>query len=88
MPTQIKVPDLGESITEATVLRWTKKVGDAIKTGDVLLELETDKVNLEVGAELSGVLTQIAQKDGADVKVGQVLGEIDENGVAAEPAEK
>lgn len=83
MTIEITVPELGESVLEATVSHWLKKEGDFVNVGDVLVELETDKVNLEVGAKAAGVLEKIAAPDGADVKVGDVLGRIDEK--AAEP---
>jgi len=79
MATKILVPELGESVLEATVSRWLKKEGDFVNVGDVLVELETDKVNLEVGAKNPGVLAKIEVPDGKDVKVGDVLGTIDEN---------
>jgi len=82
MAIKIVVPELGESVLEATVSRWLKKEGDFVNVGDVLVELETDKVNLEVGAKGAGVLQQIAAAEGNDVKVGDVLGMIDEK---AEP---
>jgi 2-oxoglutarate dehydrogenase E2 component (dihydrolipoamide succinyltransferase) len=78
MAIKIVVPELGESVLEATVSRWLKKEGDFVNVGDVLVELETDKVNLEVGAKGAGVLQQIAAAEGNDVKVGDVLGMIDE----------
>src|ERR1044071_3932897 len=78
MAIEITVPELGESVLEATVSRWLKKEGDFVNAGDVLLELETDKVNLEVGAKGSGVLQKIEVPEGADVKVGNVLGIIEE----------
>jgi len=81
MAIEITVPELGESVLEATVSRWLKKEGDFVDVGDVLVELETDKVNLEVGAKGSGVLQKIAASEGADVKVGDVLGTIDEKAV-------
>lgn len=80
--TKILVPQLGESVVEATVGQWQKKVGDSVNVGDILVELETDKVDVEVGSESSGVLTRIAQEEGADVAVGDVLGEIDPSGAA------
>src|SRR5436190_12629267 len=80
MTTKILVPELGESVLEATVSRWHKKEGDAVNVGEVLVELETDKVNLEVGAKSSGVLAKIDVPEGSDVKVGEVLGTIDESG--------
>src|SRR5687767_11043025 len=78
MAIKIEVPELGESVLEATVSRWLKKEGDFVNVGDVLVELETDKVNLEVGAKGAGVLQKIEAAEGADVKVGDVLGRIDE----------
>jgi len=78
MATKIVVPELGESVLEATVSRWLKKEGDSVNVGDVLVELETDKVNLEVGAKNSGVLARIEAPEGTDVKVGDVLGTIEE----------
>jgi len=82
MAIKIEVPELGESVLEATVSRWLKKEGDPVSVGEVLVELETDKVNLEVGAKGSGVLQKIEAAEGADVKVGDVLGTIDEKAVA------
>ncbi|HET9588941.1 MAG TPA: 2-oxoglutarate dehydrogenase complex dihydrolipoyllysine-residue succinyltransferase [Anaerolineales bacterium] len=78
MATKIVVPELGESVLEATVASWLKKEGDFVNVGDVLVELETDKVNLEVGAKHAGVLERIEVPEGTDVKVGDVLGTIDE----------
>ncbi|HSK88596.1 MAG TPA: 2-oxoglutarate dehydrogenase complex dihydrolipoyllysine-residue succinyltransferase [Anaerolineales bacterium] len=79
MAIKIEVPELGESVLEATVSRWLKKEGDFVNVGEVLVELETDKVNLEVGAKGAGVLQKIEAAEGADVKVGDVLGTIEEN---------
>ena len=84
MTIEITVPELGESVLEATVARWLKKEGDFVKAGDVLVELETDKVNLEVGAKGNGVLQKIEVPEGADVKVGNVLGIIDEKAVVGQ----
>lgn len=78
MPHPIIVPNLGESIGEATILGWKKSPGDTVQVGDILLELETEKVNLEVGAEHAGVLGRIDRAAGADVKVGETIGMIDE----------
>ena len=78
METKIVVPALGESVVEATVARWLKKEGDRVQPGESLVELETDKVNLEVGAEKAGVLARIERKDGDDVKVGETLGVLTE----------
>lgn len=86
MAATIVVPELGESILEATVGRWLKKEGDQVGAGEVLVTLETDKVDLEVGAERSGVLTRIDRHEGEDVKIGDVLGVIGEaGGVAKSP---
>jgi 2-oxoglutarate dehydrogenase E2 component (dihydrolipoamide succinyltransferase) len=83
MATNIVVPDLGESVIEATVARWLKQPGEAVKAGEPVLVLETDKVDLEVAADKSGVLASVVQAVGADVKVGDVLGTIDEVGAEA-----
>jgi 2-oxoglutarate dehydrogenase E2 component (dihydrolipoamide succinyltransferase) len=74
--TDIVTPTLGESVTEATVARWAKKPGDRVAKDEVLVELETDKVNLEVAASEDGVLTDIAAEEGATVNPGQVLGHL------------
>ncbi|QWU16584.1 2-oxoglutarate dehydrogenase E2 component [Paenibacillus sophorae] len=71
---EIKVPDLGESITEGTIYKWIVKEGDHVGQGDVLAELETDKVNLEISAEESGVISAILRRDGDNVAVGEVIG--------------
>lgn len=84
MAIEVTVPEMGESVLEATVSQWFKKEGEYVNVGDVLVELETDKVNVEVGAKNAGVLQQIKVKEGGDVKVGDVLGTIDEK--AAQPA--
>ncbi len=88
MATEIKVPTLGESLSEATVATWLKSVGDTVSADEPLLELETDKVTVEVNAPAAGTLTEILADVGADVEVGAVLGKIDgEGGPAAAPAE-
>lgn len=74
---ELKVPELGESVVEATVGHWLKQVGEAVKTGDPVVELETDKVNLEVAAEEDGVLASIVAEEGATVSVGAALAVID-----------
>src|SRR6266550_4084243 len=79
----IKVPPLGESIVEATVSRWTKKEGDAVAAGDTLVELETDKITVEVPALKPGVLAKRAKNEGDVVHVDDVLGELDETAVPA-----
>ena len=77
MPSNIVVPEVGESIVDARVAKWLRKEGDAVSVGDPLVELETDKVDLEVAAPQGGVL-KIGRKDGDDVKVGEVLGVIED----------
>ncbi len=84
--TDILTPTLGESVAEATVARWTKKPGDAVKKDEVLVELETDKVSLEVSAPADGVLQDIAAAEGATVIPGQVLGVVSAGGAGAAPA--
>src|SRR5260221_3450961 len=83
MATDIKVPTLGESVTEATVARWLKKIGDAVAMGDPLVELETDKVTLEVNAPAAGKLSEIAVAEGSNVAVGAVLGRIGDGAAKA-----
>lgn len=90
MSTEIVVPELGESVVEATVGEWRVKVGDTVNVGDVVVELETDKVDIEVGATAAGVIANIKQPAGRDVKIGDVLGHIDADGASAaapQPAE-
>jgi len=82
----IRVPTLGESVTEATVGKWFKQPGDAVAVDEPLVELETDKVTLEVPAPAAGVLSDIAAQGGATVAVGALLGSIKEGGAAAKPA--
>ena len=79
----IKVPPLGESIVEATVSRWLKKEGDAVASGDTVVELDTDKITVEVPALKAGVLAKQAKKEGDVVHVDDILGEIDESAVPA-----
>ena len=86
MNEKILVPVLGESITEATVAKWLKKEGDTVEADEAIVELETDKVNLEVPSPIDGVLSEINSKDGETVEVGTLLGSISQNGV--QPAEK
>ena len=90
MSEKILVPVLGESITDATVAKWLKNKGDIIKIDEAIVELETDKVNLEVPSAVNGILTEINAKDGDVVKVGAVLGSINEhdNKSAEEEIEK
>jgi 2-oxoglutarate dehydrogenase E2 component (dihydrolipoamide succinyltransferase) len=86
--TEIRVPTLGESVTEATIGRWFKKAGDAVAVDEPLVELETDKVTIEVPAPSAGTLSEIAAKDGETVAVGALLGQIKDGaaGGAAKPA--
>jgi len=85
--TEIRVPTLGESVTEATIGRWFKKAGEAVAVDEPLVELETDKVTIEVPAPSAGVLGEIAAKDGDTVAVGALLGQINEGAAgAAKPA--
>jgi 2-oxoglutarate dehydrogenase E2 component (dihydrolipoamide succinyltransferase) len=84
---EIRVPTLGESVTEATIGKWFKKAGEAVAVDEPLVELETDKVTIEVPAPAAGVLSEIAAKDGETVAVGAVLGQIKE-GAGAAPAAK
>ncbi len=85
MATEIRVPALGKSVNEATVGQWFKKVGDTVRVDEPLVELETDKVTLEVPAPAAGVISAIDVKDGATVGAGAVLGVIEANGAAAAP---
>ena len=86
--TDIMTPTLGESVTEATVARWTKKAGDAVRKDEVLVELETDKVSLEVVAPEDGVLTDIAAGEGETVEPGALLGRVSAGAGAAAAAPK
>ncbi len=83
MPANIVVPEVGESIVDARVAKWLRKPGDVVAAGDPLVELETDKIDVEVSAPQAGVLGRIDHGDGDDVKVGEVLGVIDDAGAAA-----
>ena len=86
MAADIKVPTLGESVTTATVARWLKKAGDAVAADEPLVELETDKVTVEVNAPAAGTLGALAADEGAEVEVGALLGTIEEGGAASAPA--
>ena len=79
----IVVPQLGESVVEARIARWLKKEGDRVETGEPIVELETEKIDLEVGADHGGVLTSIKRQEGEDVKVGELLAVVDTNGAGA-----
>ncbi len=87
MSSNILVPEVGESIVDARVAKWLRKEGDAVAAGEPLVELETDKIDVEVSAPHAGVLSRIDRQDGEDVKVGEVLGILDESAKgAATPA--
>src|SRR6187402_60012 len=87
MSVNIVVPEVGESIVDARVAKWLKKEGDVVAAGEALVELETDKIDVEVSAPRAGVLEKIAYTNGADVKIGEVLGTIAEGaGTEAAPA--
>src|SRR6202165_5740354 len=85
MPAEVRVPVLGESIVEATVGAWLKREGEAVEAGEALVQLETEKVNVDVAADQTGVLGKIAHKEGETVHPGDVLATITE-GTAATPA--
>ena len=86
MASNIVVPEVGESIVDARIAKWLRREGDQVAAGDPLVELETDKIDLEVSAPQAGVLAKITRQDGEDVKVGEVLGVIEEAGAAAAAA--
>ena len=88
MSEKIVVPVLGESITEATVAKWLKNAGDTVEADEPIVELETDKVNLEVPSPISGVLTEINSQDGSVVEVGALLGSISAEGGGVKSAPK
>ena len=88
MSEKILVPVLGESITEATVSKWLKNEGDTVEADEPIVELETDKVNLEVPSPISGTLTEINSKDGSIVEVGALLGSVSENGSVSKKTEE
>ena len=81
----IVVPELGESVVEARVARWLKKEGDRVQVGEAVVELETEKIDLEVNADTGGVLTSIKRKEGDDVKIGELLAVLDESAAGAPP---
>jgi 2-oxoglutarate dehydrogenase E2 component (dihydrolipoamide succinyltransferase) len=88
MATEIRVPTLGESVSEATIGKWLKKAGDTVRADEVLLELETDKVSIEVPSPASGVLSEITVKEGDNVAPGGLLGMITEGGATASTSAK
>src|SRR3984893_16124798 len=81
--TEIRVPTLGESVTEATIGRWFKKAGDAVAVDEPLVELETDKVTMQVRAPSAGTRADMVAKDGETVAVGALLGQINDGAAAA-----
>ena len=85
MAIEIRVPTLGESITEATVGKWFKKAGDPVQADEALVELETDKVTLEVNAPSAGILSEIAAETGQTVAIGALLGEVSPGGATRPP---
>ena len=88
MSENILVPVLGESITEATVSKWLKNEGDKVDVDEPIVELETDKVNLEVPSPVSGILTKINSKDGSIVEVGAILGAVSEKEDSSQNSDK
>ena len=88
MSEKILVPALGESITEATVSKWLKNEGDSVEADEPIVELETDKVNLEVPSPVTGQLSKINSKDGSVVQVGEILGSVSENGSKTEKSDE
>ena len=88
MSNQIIVPSLGESVTEATVSKWLKQVGEKVDSDEPLVELETDKVNVEVPSPLAGTLTSIKVKEGDTVEVGALLGEVNESKISSKKTTK
>src|SRR5690625_1094809 len=89
---EIKVPELAESITEGTIAEWLVKPGDKVEKGDPVVELETDKVNVEVNSDYAGVIVEVLAEEGDDVNVGDSIAKLDENAeagaVSSEPAEE
>ena len=83
---EVKVPELAESITEVTIVRWLKETGDLVEQGDELVEIETDKVNMEIHAEDSGKLSKILQPSGSTVRIGEVIATLQEQGGDVTPA--
>src|ERR1700760_3054451 len=88
MTVEIKVPAMGESVTEATISKWFKKEGDAVKRDEPLLELETDKVTVEVPSPADGTIESISAQAGATVTVGALLGAVAEGAAGKAPAAK
>src|SRR5438552_11923992 len=87
MPANVVVLEVGKTIVDARVAKWLKKEGDAVNVGDALVELETDKIDLEVAAPQGGVLKTITHGDGSDVKVGDVIGVIEDGAASTSAAD-
>src|SRR5436309_11905247 len=85
---QITMPPMGESVTEGTILEWLKQVGDEVEADEGIVEVSTDKVDAEVPAPASGILTKILVEPDETVPVGTVLGEISPNGTGSDPADE
>src|SRR3954454_13051213 len=85
---QIRMPEMGESVTEGTILEWLKQVGDEVEADEGIVEVSTDKVDAEVPAPAGGILTKILVEPDETVPVGTVLGEISPNGTVDEPADE
>ena len=88
MSVEIRVPTLGESVTEATIAKWLKNAGDAVQVDEPVVELETDKVSLEVPSPTAGILAEILAEAGSDVSVGALIGRIEAGGAAVAPSAK
>ncbi|MFD6441405.1 biotin/lipoyl-containing protein, partial [Peribacillus sp. NPDC060186] len=80
---EVKVPELAESISEGSIAQWLKQPGDRVEKGEYVLELETDKVNVEIISDYTGTLTELLAEEGDTVQVGQSIAIVDENGTAA-----
>ena len=83
---EVKVPELAESISEGSIAQWLKQPGDHVEKGEYVLELETDKVNVEIISDYTGTLTELLAEEGDTVQVGQAIAIVDENGSAAAAA--
>src|SRR5262245_46905715 len=84
----IVVPQLGESVVEARIARWLKKEGDHVDIGEPVVELETEKIDLEVSAERAGVIASINRREGEDVKIGELLATVDDSAASSNGARK
>ncbi|HBS21017.1 biotin/lipoyl-containing protein, partial [Thalassospira sp.] len=88
MATEVKVPTLGESVTEATIAKWYKKVGDAVAADEPIVELETDKVTVEVNAPVAGAIAELVAQEGDEVEVGALIAMIKEGAEGSAPAKE